>query len=70
MKKFKLLALVAVLGMGTLTSCRDMPDRTIIENNLDHQYEVIEVEGCEYLLGSNKLTHKGDCANPIHCHNR
>ena len=70
MKKFKLVALVAVLGIGTLTSCEPMLDRTVIEVSLGHQYEVIEVDGCEYLLGINKLTHKGNCANPIHCHNR
>ena len=70
MKKFKLMALVAVLGMGTLASCGDGPMIKTVENNLGHQYRVIEVDGCEYLLGINKLTHKGDCANPIHCHNQ
>ena len=73
MKKFKLLALVAALGMVVFASCGDVPDRpvrTMVKNNLGHQYEVIEVDGCEYLLGGYKMAHKGDCANPIHCHNR
>ena len=70
MKKFKLMAIMAVLGMVVFTSCGDVPDRPMVENNLGHRYEVIEVDGCEYLLGYNKLTHKGNCANPIHCHNR
>ena len=67
MKKFKLLALVAALGIGTLASCGDRP---MVETDRGIRFEVIEVEGCEYLLGINKLTHKGDCANPIHCHNQ
>jgi hypothetical protein len=67
MKKFKLLALVAALGIGTLASCGDTP---MVESNLGHRYEVIEVEGCEYLLGIKKMAHKGNCANPIHCHNQ
>lgn len=67
MKKFKLLALVAVLGIGTLASCGD---RTMVDTDRGIRFEVIKVEGCEYLLGINKLTHKGDCVNPIHCHNR
>jgi len=70
MKKFKLMALVAALGMGTLASCGDRTMVETVESNLGHQYQVIEVDGCEYLLGINKLAHKGDCANPIHCHNR
>lgn len=67
MKKFKLMVLVAALGMGTLASCGD---RTMVETDRGHRFEVIKVEGCEYLLGIKKLTHKGDCANPIHCHNQ
>lgn len=28
-------------------------------------------EGCEYLLLDGKrLTHKGNCSNPIHCFNK
>jgi len=68
MKKFKLIAIMAVLGMGILASCGDMP--TVGSNKSGLYLEVIEVDGCEYLLGINKLTHKGNCANPIHCHNR
>ena len=81
MKKFKLMALVAVLGMVVFASCGDVPhrphrphrpDRPTVKNNRGHRYEVIKVDGCEYLLGNNnkKMAHKGDCANPIHCHNR
>lgn len=70
MKKFELLALAAALGMVVFASCGDVPDRPMVENNLGIQFEVIEVDGCEYLLGIKKMAHKGDCANPIHCHNR
>jgi len=68
MKKFKLMVLVAVLGMGILASCGDMP--TVESNKSGLYLEVIEVDGCEYLLGIKKMAHKGDCANPIHCHNQ
>jgi len=43
--------------------------RPMVETDRGIRFEVIEVEGREYLLGINKLTHKGDCANPIHYHN-
>ena len=26
----------------------------------------VEIEGCEYLVGYRKMTHKGNCSNPIH----
>jgi hypothetical protein len=65
-----LLILAGLLGIGSFSSCTNTPDRPTVENSLGHRYEVIEVDGCEYLLGIQKLTHKGNCTNPIHCHNR
>ena len=35
MKKFKLMALVAALGMGTLASCGDRTMVETVESNLD-----------------------------------
>lgn len=41
--------------------------------------EIISVDGCEYIVykeaegtnhGYGYMAHKGNCSNPIHCHNR
>ena len=41
--------------------------------------EIISIDGCEYIVykeseGANHaygyMAHKGNCANPIHCHNQ
>lgn len=48
---------------------------TIPEGDL----EIIEIDGCEYIAfkdargnnhGFGYLAHKGNCINPIHCHNQ
>lgn len=31
-----------------------------------YSFDVIEIDGCEYLVSSSKFTHKGNCKNPIH----
>lgn len=45
----------------------------------DEDFEVIEFEGCEYLIykhhsasniGYGFMAHKGNCKNPIHLHNQ
>ncbi len=36
-------------------------------------FKVIEIGDCEYIINKRELdyfTHKGDCKNPIHCHNQ
>mgnify|MGYP001765929205 CR=1 FL=1 len=32
-------------------------------------YDVVVMDGCEYIDGQNRLTHKGNCSNPIHIRN-
>ena len=31
---------------------------------------VFEYEGCQYIKLSGDYVHKGNCSNPIHCHNK
>ena len=31
-----------------------------------YSFDVIEIDGCEYLVSPSKLTHKGNCKNTIH----
>ncbi len=42
--------------------------------DLTTSFDVIKIGECQYLLRTRGYTgylaHKGDCENPIHCHNR
>lgn len=29
----------------------------------------VEIEGCEYFIALDRMTHKGNCKNKIHCYN-
>lgn len=53
-------------------------DKKVHEINYEH-FEVIEYDQCEYVIfkdfaGANKgfgyMSHKGNCKNPIHFHNK
>ena len=35
-------------------------------HNLDKQYEIYILDGCEYIVAGRWGSHKGDCKNPIH----
>lgn len=48
-------------------SCGDRNE--IIKQNRQSatsSWSTIEYDGCEYLIGSKKGMHKGNCKNPIH----
>lgn len=38
------------------------------ESNIE--YPQINYQGCEYILLNQYPVHKGNCNNPIHCHNK
>lgn len=53
----------------------------LIENVKNDDVEILEIEGCEYIvfkstpsdnarIGYGFMSHKGNCKNPIHYHNR
>lgn len=53
----------------------------LIENIKTDDVEILEIEGCEYIvfkstpsdnsrIGYGFMSHKGNCKNPIHYHNR
>lgn len=67
--------LLFVCLVFVFTSCEDAIGTG---NNKNPQYRVVEIDGCEYILmtessgayqGFGYMSHKGDCKNPIHCHN-
>ena len=49
-----------------------------VGNDIEKYYDVVEIDGCEYIVyknsyghtGSGYMSHKGDCKNPIHEHNK
>ena len=61
MKKLLLIALL----IGMMGSCTELKNRP---NGLPIGYEVVVMDGCEYIneTYSNRITHKGNCSNPIH----
>lgn len=69
-KPVKYLAPVLLLGI-LLTSCDDNP-KQLAEDGTTYRIETID--GCEYVYKSwgegGVLSHKGNCKNPIHYHNK
>ena len=52
------------------TSCGDPNERRKYNRQSDaSRWSTIEYDGCEYLIGSRKGMHKGNCKNPIHKYN-
>lgn len=51
---------------------------SVLYQDLVDNYKVVEIEGCEYIVysyargygGYGLMTHKGNCKNPIHEHNK
>lgn len=66
--------LIATLLIGMMGGCTESNVKTkstdIVINNGGGTVEIIEIEGCEYLVSyydrSRSITHKGNCKNPIH----
>lgn len=75
MNKIKTLtryALYTLLVAGVFTSCTRGVE--LRNNNIFKEYDVIEIEGCEYIqygtsYGVLEITHKGNCKNEIHACN-
>jgi protein involved in sex pheromone biosynthesis len=78
MKKLK-ISVIVIAATILLTACdSDVPktDEQIVQSNVG-KFEVVTIDGCEYLYRNNRtyhgyyvatLTHKGNCSN-LH-HNR
>ena len=65
-------ALYILLVAGVFTSCTRGDE--LRNNNSFKDYDVIEIEGCEYIqygtsYGALEITHKGNCKNEIHARN-
>jgi hypothetical protein len=76
------VAFVTACDQPEVPSQKDASQKTNISDSL-HQIKqsdltVLEIEGCEYFIfkdhqasnqGFGFMAHKGNCKNPIHCHN-
>jgi hypothetical protein len=66
--------LIATLLVGMMVDCKEpnvkKQSTNIVINNGGRTVEIIEIEGCEYLIfyyyRGRSITHKGNCYNPIH----
>lgn len=63
MEKIKII-LTVIIALS-LNSCQKW-EHEIIQDGVKYQYDVIEIEGCEYLVSPKRITHKGNCKNTIH----
>ena len=74
MKKYLFASTLFLASCVSTTNQKSTKPETItIDNtseNLDHNYKVYKLEGCEYIVvgyGNTKWgSHKGNCSNPIH----
>lgn len=86
MKKISLM--IIVLFMTLLSGCDGSNNleknkegflfstNSIDPDNIKNNYDVIEIDGCEYIVYSEEhgyggygfMVHKGNCKNPIHKH--
>jgi len=86
MKTLKLFG--ALMLIALLSGCKGSDDmekgesRFLYEanqvdpDNIENNYDVIEIDGCEYIVysemhgyaGYGFMAHKGNCKNPIHKH--
>ena len=62
----KLFIILFILGF---VSCDNNSNEKVYKGN-NFKFTIIELDGCEYFLGTYKITHKGNCKNPIHCYNK
>lgn len=51
-----------------LLSC-EQPKQETKHEEINRIAEVVEFDGCEYVLGWRTMAHKGNCKNPIHKYN-
>jgi len=68
----KQIYIILVLMM-VITSCNRPQDGKPIMSSEGHDFEIITVDGCEYLERfagyGGFLAHKGNCSNSIHAYN-
>ncbi len=55
--------MIAALVLCLLLGCGDSKKKN---NYKIYGLKVIELDRCEYIMGNNTLTHKGNCSNPVH----
>ena len=60
MNKLYILILAIILS-----SCVES-DYEVKDRNSVHGYNVIKIDGCEYLRTYREMSHKGNCTNSIH----
>lgn len=70
MKTIK-LSLALLFVAVAATSCNDDP---VVNSTDDTEFRIKVIDGCEYVyydgVENGFMAHKGDCKNPIHCHNK
>jgi hypothetical protein len=67
MKNHAMRVLLSGCLLLMFTQCA--PQRSVYRGKTHiGRYEVVEIEGCEYIYGrlENVFTHKGNCKNPVH----
>jgi hypothetical protein len=75
MKKLFLVLLIVILLSVLMVGCGSSKNFTTIHINNDTlKYEIVTIDKCEYIIGTDNggynggyfMAHKGNCSNPIH----
>lgn len=68
----KYLTLLLLVTLTTFSCERDRgyKPKDVIETGAFGHYRVFVIDKCEYLVNNAQMAHKGNCNNPIHCHNQ
>lgn len=63
MKKINLFYLCLIIS---LFGCIYPPDNKVDKIGKEYTFNIINVDGCEYIMYKRGISHKGNCKNKIH----
>lgn len=66
MNKLLLILLVGFISCSTENSKQELPYEELNVKIYGSSIREITYQGCEYLVSFDRITHKGNCSNPIH----
>ncbi len=80
MKKLVVLLVVGVFFVSCEETSQEkrLISRQKEEMEIKKNFQILVIDDCEYILSSSVISagntgyfaHKGNCKNPIHCHNQ
>lgn len=68
LKSISKLAIICYILLSTVACTNPDPKKEYKPRVYDEleDYNIIEIDGCEYISRWRQMAHKGNCKNPIH----